>query len=238
MDTEIKLYVNEALGHKKGIVILEIGAHYGEDTKDMLAVFDEPKIYCFEPDPRNINLLKKTLDKSVSLYEVALSNKDGEAEFLMSYAPYPKDKPIPEKYKWIGEDYRGFGLNNSGGSSLKRGHDTVKDAKSITVKTKKLDTWSCEANVGYADFIWMDVQGSERDVIDGGRGLLRSTAFVWTEYGEMGYEGAMSKKQTVDLMFSLGFNLQTSRGQNMLFYNGKPEESPVALAWRVCQKDI
>ena len=34
--------------------IVEVGAHYGEDTLRFLKFFPNSNIYCFEPDPRNI----------------------------------------------------------------------------------------------------------------------------------------------------------------------------------------
>jgi len=223
MDTKVKEYVNKELGSKCGAIIFEIGAHYGEDTLDMLRVFDSPKIYCFEPDPRSLNFLHKYFSANsidAEIVDVALFNKNGESDFLMSYAPYPEGVALPEKYQWIDEnDYRSFRLNNAGGSSLKKGHEAVKDAETVSVQTMRLDTWAQENNITHVDFIWVDVQGAEREVVEGGEQTLKNTSFVWIEYGETKYEGAMTRGQTIEFFSRIGFEYVMSRDNNMLFRN-------------------
>jgi len=220
MNTQIKDYINGLLSNKPNPVILEIGTHYGEDTVDMLKVFNDPMIYCFEPDPRNVKFLNNTLSQhsNVKLFDIALYNKNGEEDFNMSYQPYPDGKDLPEKYQWINEDdYRKFKLNNSGSSSLKSGHKTLEGAEKARVKTMRLDTWAETEGVTSVDFIWMDVQDAEREVIEGGQNLFSNTFCVWTEYGETGYEGAMTKKQTIKTFKLLGFHADKKQDNNILF---------------------
>ena len=63
---------------KNNPVIVEVGAHYGEDSMRFVETFPKCKIFCFEPDKRNIDIFKKYVnDKRVHLFEVALSNKSG-----------------------------------------------------------------------------------------------------------------------------------------------------------------
>ena len=40
-------------------IIIEIGAHYGEDTLRFKHIFPNATLHCFEPDPRNIEIFKK-----------------------------------------------------------------------------------------------------------------------------------------------------------------------------------
>ena len=40
-------------------VIFEIGSHFGIDTEIIYELSNHAKIHCFEPDPRNIEMLKK-----------------------------------------------------------------------------------------------------------------------------------------------------------------------------------
>jgi len=221
MDTKVKEYVNKELGEKPGAVILEIGAHYGEDTLDMFKVFNNPEIHCFEPSPRNLKFLHKYFKENnipAQIHEVALFNEDGEAPFLMSYAPYPDNKELPEKYKWMPEeDYRNFKLNNSGGSSLKGGHKAVKGAESVIVKTARLDSLTPVIGLKEIDFMWIDVQGAEKEVLEGAVDTLKNTTFVWIEYGETQYEGGMTFSQTAALLEGFGFKHIFSRDNNSLF---------------------
>ena len=204
MNTNIKMYVNELLGRKLKPVILEIGAHYGEDTKEMLNVFYCPQVYCFEPHPGNAAFLRKFFahQNSVYIHEVALSIEDGEASLNVVDNPLG-DKPLPEKYSWIDEqDYRELELNDSGGCSLKSGYN-YSSCKTIIVKTMRLDAWDAIVQLDEIDFIWMDVQGAEKDVILGGEETFKKTKYVWTEYGELLYDGAMNKRETIDLFSKL-----------------------------------
>ena len=73
---------------KDAQVILEIGGHYGEDTLRFYKYFPNSKIYTFEPDPRNIEIIKKTCSNidSIKLIERAVSNvSDKELEFYQVY---------------------------------------------------------------------------------------------------------------------------------------------------------
>ena len=47
---------------KDNPIIIEIGSHYGEDSLRFIETFENAKVYCFEPDPRNIDIHKKHID--------------------------------------------------------------------------------------------------------------------------------------------------------------------------------
>jgi hypothetical protein len=74
-------------------------------------------------------------------------------------------------------------------------HPSIKFEKIIIVSTCRLGDWCAENGVEQIDFIWMDVQGAEGDVIAGASTILKHTRFVYTEYSdnEM-YEGPLSLK--------------------------------------------
>lgn len=186
-------------------VVVEVGAHYGEDSMRFMQVFENIDLHCFEPDPRNIKIFKKFInDNRVKLYETALSNKKGTAEFYQSYQEYRKDE-IPEKYNWMTlEEYNRTNLNNSGASSLKEGYGHILD-QPIKVKTDRFDTWYKEKNIGQIDLAWIDVQGAEREVIEGMAEEIRNIKYIWMEYGECFYNGAMTRHETLTLMRKVGF---------------------------------
>lgn len=187
--------------------IVEIGAHYGEDSLRFLESFSKVNLICFEPDPRNIKIFKKYVnDERVKLFELALSNKKGKAKFYQSYQKYKQDN-TPEKYDWIQkEEYINNNLNSSGASSLKKGYSHVLD-KPIEVETNRFDTWYKENNIGEIDFVWLDVQGAEREVIEGMGKEIENIKYFWLEYGETFYEGGMSRQDTIALMEQKGFKI-------------------------------
>ena len=190
---------------KDNPVVVEIGAHYGEDSLRFLETFPQITLHCFEPDPRNIKVFKKYVnDERVILHETALSNKNGTAEFYQSYQEHNK-APTPDKYDWIDSvTYDEEKLNNSGSSSLKKGYEFTL-GETVTVTTQTYLDWADQNSVDAVDFVWMDVQGAEKDVLDGMGDAIRNIQLFWMEYGETSYEDAMTREETIAYMSARGF---------------------------------
>ena len=112
--------------NKNNPIIIEIGAHYGEDTLRFLEIFPNAKIHCFEPDDRNINIFNQMVnDDRVVLYQSALSNQNGKARFYKSFTEN-ESNIVPEKYDFISlDEYQNNLLHNSGSSSIKKDTQTV-----------------------------------------------------------------------------------------------------------------
>lgn len=80
--------------------------------------------------------------------------------------------------------------------------------KQIEVKTVSLDSWTKENNIEKIDLIWVDVQGAERDVIEGAKETLKNVHYFFTEYGETStYPEAMTREETIILLNELGFEI-------------------------------
>jgi len=202
--------------------IVEIGAHFGEDSVRFSEAFPKAEIFCFEPDPRCIAVFKKYIQNDrITLFEIALSNENGTAEFYQSYDD-SKSNFVPEKYDWIDiEDYKNNKLSNSGSSSLKAGYRNNLDK--IVVDTKRFDDWHTENNIGDIDLVWIDVQGAEKEVLDGMGNAINNVAIIWVEYGETEYDGALSRTETISYMKEKGFlvvdafSSNTETGDLMLY---------------------
>lgn len=202
-------YLQKIIG-KNAKVILEIGGHYGEDTLRFYKYFPESKIYSFEPDPRNIQIFKKCCSNidSIQLIEKAVSNKHNETiTFYMAYTNMTDE--LQDKYKFIDkEEYINLKLNNSGSSSIKKSTriDLINSEK-INVNTIRLDLWAIDNNIDIIDFIWIDVQGAEKEVIEGTLNILNNVKYIQLEYGETEYENGLSKNETYKMMISNNFEL-------------------------------
>jgi len=203
--------------------IIEIGAHFGEDSVRFSETFPNAEIFCFEPDPRCITVFKKYIKNDrIKLFELALSDKNGNAEFYQSY-DNSKANFVPEKYDWIDiEDYINNKLSNSGSSSLKAGYRNNLDK--IVVETKRFDDWYNENNIGDIDLVWIDVQGAEKEVLDGIGNSINNIALFWIEYGEKEYDGALSREETILYMKEKGFLVvdtlsSNSEAGDLMLYN-------------------
>ena len=191
-------------------IIIEIGAHYGEDTLRFLETFPNAKIHCFEPDDRNINIFNQMVnDDRVVLYQLALSNQNGKARFYKSFTKY-ESNILPDKYDFIAlDEYQNNLLHNSGSSSLKSGYPNCL-SEEYYVQTIRFDDWYNSNSIGSIDFMWIDVQGAEYEVIDGMGSTIQNISYIWMEYGEDEYDGALGREQTINLLKSKGFKLVKS----------------------------
>jgi FkbM family methyltransferase len=184
--------------------IVEVGGHYGEDTVILSKEFPYGHVHCFEPDPRNLKILDRLSDiENVTIYDLAVSDIDDDK--VAFYPSYKSDVPerMFKKYNWIYKDeYLDLKINGSGASSLKKGYKYAQEP--IYVKTIRLDTWMSKRNIDVVDFLWVDVQGAEKNVIDGLGKKIQNVKCIWIEYGETFYEGGLTRKQTIDLITSTG----------------------------------
>ena len=186
-----------------------------------LEIFAEPRIYCFEPDPRAIARFKRTLcdHPEVELFEVALSDSDGETTF------YQSSGQKSERHAAIMPE----GWDRSGSirppKQHLRKHPWVKFDPAIKVKTSTLDSWAENRGLETIDFIWMDVQGAEINVFKGGRDTLNNTRFVYTEYSNQElYEGQPGLSQLVAQMED--FEILAIYPDDVLLRNRKFELPP------------
>ncbi|MEK6805815.1 MAG: FkbM family methyltransferase [Pseudomonadota bacterium] len=171
---------------KSNPTILEIGCNDGTHTLWFLGTFESPRMYCFEPDPRAVQRFKNKVGErlGVNLFELALSDREGEIEFHQSAgARSERDaETMPE----------GWDLSGSIRKPKEHlaEHPWVKFDRTIPVRTTTLDAWCDEHRIETIDFIWMDVQGAEMDVFRGAEKTLARTRYIYTEYNDKElYEG-------------------------------------------------
>jgi FkbM family methyltransferase len=177
-------------------VFVEIGMHFGIDTEDFRRMHPLARIVCFEPDPRNISVIKKLgRDKICELYELALSNTNNPMQFYLS-SGNTRGK-FSEKIL-LENDW-------SCSSSLKkptghlRLHRWITFPTSVNVNCSKLDDFQPLKNTRI-DFMWVDVQGAEDLVFSCAQETLKNTHYVYTEYSNKQlYEGQLNLQEILKL---------------------------------------
>ena len=172
--------------------IIEVGCNDGENTLWFLEVFESAKVHCFEPDPRAVARFKRNVGErpNVDLLQVAVGDHVGQVPFYQSSGQRNKEEieDMPE------------GWDRSGSIRRPKDHRAVYPwvtfEHAITVSMETLDAWCDKAGVQVVDFLWMDVQGAELDVLKGAGRTLGSTRFLYTEYGDRElYEGQAHLKE-------------------------------------------
>ena len=137
---------------------LDIGVYRGVYSYKLSRNFKQ--IHSFEPNPLLYPYLKKNLKKimnNVNLYNIGLSNKNGQV-----------DLKLPTRSKSIFKDNIEE-LFKLGAGSIHPGK-SFNSFKSIPVKIKKLDDINLENNI---KFIKIDVEGHEIEVIQGGEKTIK-----------------------------------------------------------------
>lgn len=166
-------------------VIVELGAHRGEDTAWLCKVHPGVTVHAFEPDP------PRPLPKlpGVVWHHCAVGNQVGHMRW------------------WRSTTRDGIRAYRKSSSLLQptlhlTHHPEVQfDAEERWVQVTTLDRFADEFGIDHVDFIWMDVQGAERMVFEGGRKLLARTDWLYTEATEEAmYGGAPSRAEIITML--------------------------------------
>ena len=150
---------------KSDPTILDVGCNDGQTTRWFLDMFENPTIYCFEPDPRAIARFKQKVGDraNVTLFELAVSDREGSVDFYQSGGklddPYLA-QVMPEGWDLSGSikrPYRHLGKHPL--RHLRPHHPGAHGDAGLRLRT--------ECGIGAVDFIWLDVQGAEIEVLSG-----------------------------------------------------------------------
>lgn len=174
-------------------IILEAGAHIGWDTGQMARIWPKGKIHAFEPIPDVLNRLRENCSRyrNVAIYDYALSSKEGESEIFIS-----------------------SGRSNASSSLLKpketlNVHPDVLFNSNVVVKTIPIEKWAEKNGVKKIDFFWLDLQGSELDVIKTAGKILDTVKVIYTEVNLLeNYEGAGLYPELKSYLQEKGFKIE------------------------------
>lgn len=203
--------------NQQELLFIEVGANDGSDTRRLLDAFPAMTIECFEPDARAIALWRRAVrDDRAKLHECAIGAIDGLTSFFMSSgAPQGREHEFPEGWHLSGSIRRPTGHLDA--------HPWCEFPTEAEVTVRSLDSWSKELRIRAVDFIWADVQGAERDLIEGGLNTLRRTRFLYTEYSEDElYEGQRGLKELLEML--PGWSIHTQFSGDVLLQNDMIQE--------------
>ncbi|HEY3402089.1 MAG TPA: FkbM family methyltransferase [Ohtaekwangia sp.] len=132
---------------KAGSVVVEAGANSGTETLLISRLVGEGgSVFAFEPVPHVLKKLKDNLSlnsiANVQVVPMALGETDGNISFYIQSPDHPN---------------QGMGSKNTVDSGLEK----------IDVQQKKIDTLHAEGVFNKLDFLKMDVQGAELDILKG-----------------------------------------------------------------------
>lgn len=163
-------------------VIFEAGGHYGEDTVRFAQKWPKAKVISFEPNPHSFELLTEATKgiPNISAHQLAVSDTNGQATLHVCYGT-TGDNPVFE-----------------GASSLLEASDWqaihYKGPK-VAVPCVVLDDWCPLHGVDQIDFMWLDLEGLELQVLRSSPKILESVRAIYTETNFLDFRKGMTQYQ-------------------------------------------
>jgi len=194
IDCAIEIFINKVYERfyelKKGDTVIDVGANVGMFTiKASLSVGEKGKVIAIEPVEENFRVLRRNIEyhrcDNVILLNKACGNRKGKSIMLISLLSGT------HQLKSVGKDPEFF-------------------KKEVEVDTDTLDNICKEIGISRIDFLKIDVEGAEMDVLKGAEESLNFTRNIAMELHYDG-EGEEVKK----FLEERGFTVKISG--NMLY---------------------
>ncbi len=188
-------------------VIVELGAHVGEEYDWIKPLCNNPKYIMVEPDEENWRkIARRPTVMSADVFLAAICSRNGNVAFNASE--------------------NNLSMNRASGSIRKpTGH--LKFFPEVSFRTVEgipgytLDFLMKLAGLDHIDLLWCDIQGAERDMIEGGRATLANTHYMMIEAEpevEL-YEGQALKPELLAMLPD--WKVLQDFGYNVLLWNTK-----------------
>lgn len=206
---------------RSGDMVFDVGAYIGQWTDEVLKQCqgDRLQIHSFEPHPQTYQTLVANLAQPISLGEVfpnnfALSNSP-EIETLYDYQHTRGINTLYRRHRW---DEKLFDLGTP---------------QQIPIFSTTLDAYCQGWQIKRINFLKIDVEGSELDVLKGARSLLQSGKidYIQFEYGSTFKDAGISLKAIFEFLQQYRYSLFKILS-NQLDY--KPEFLPQDEDWQWC----
>jgi FkbM family methyltransferase len=174
--------------------IIDVGANEGQFAKEILKIFPEAHLYCFEPltEPfKKLNHWAEKQNKKVRVFNFALGDQEGAFEIFNHLHHSPSSSLL--KTTGVCERYYPF----------------TKEQVSAQVKVTTLDNWidSLSAPLSHDILVKLDVQGYEDRVVRGGKNFLSVAKACLVEINlDQLYEDQPTFKDIFSLLSDLGYH--------------------------------
>jgi len=148
-------------------VIFDVGAHKGETVSHYKSLFPDSSIYCFEPFPENVKILRSRFssDPSVHIYECAVSDVCGKKTF------YVNDNDATNSLLPRTKDGRRY-------------FSKAADSRcTVEVDALTIDQILEENDIKHIDILKFDIQGGELMALRGAQKALMESrmSMIYTE---------------------------------------------------------
>ena len=180
-------------------VVLDVGANIGDWTRQALAVNPSLRVHCFEPAPDNYDKLDaQGFNDSVTLNNMAVSAVDGPVTLNL----YGENSPL-----------NSLVVSQSTPHGVQTG--------SIKLTSTTVDSYMAAHGIVHIDFMKIDVEGAELDVLRGAEAALKQHAIdaVQFEYGQCNVQARSLLRDFFQLLTSHDFVMYKISATCLLRYD-------------------
>jgi len=180
-----------------GDVVFDVGANIGDWTKTVLNIIPDAAVHCFEPCRKTFLTLKdNNFSGNVILNNIGLGSKNEEKDFYTIEA----DSTINSLY-------------------LRNDLLDKKDCQKETIILRSLDDYCTANNIDKINFLKIDVEGNEFEVLVGAKRMLLENKInlIQLEYGGTYIDSRIFLKDVFDF-----FNKENKLNYN--FYKIMPDK--------------
>jgi len=192
----LKIYKNlEEFRREYCFTYIDVGARWGANT-GLLSLFSNSRWVGFEPDPEEFKKIESSKKKGQEYLPFALGASSGIKDLNITKSPdwsslYDPDPEMFRQFK---------GLNN---------FYPITSKCQIPIRALDDLVKSCKDTLGNADYLKIDVQGAEVDVLKGASNLISKSIIaveVEVEFVQL-YKGQPLFGQIHDMLINNGFLL-------------------------------
>ena len=161
-------------------ILFDVGAHHGESIKMFAENFDISNIFSFEASPINFKYLsknkhlfdKKFVTTNILIENLALGSEQKNSTFKQSYESSSSTfNKINIDSKYFKRKKNFFGLK-----------DKDNFFNEIEIQLSTLDSYILRNNINKIDFLKMDVEGYEYDILLGLKNNIKMTKLIMFEH--------------------------------------------------------
>ena len=189
----------------KDPIIFDIGSHRGKLVKLMNGLYENSSFYCFEPN-KSMNASLQKIGKNVKVFNYAVGQKNGEQKILISKID------LTHTLSKINKDSLYLKIKNF---VITKSEEKVVYKKIEVISLKnfcKIQKIKC------IDFLKVDVEGYEYEVLKGAKEIIKNVKFIMLEVQKNDMYANYSKNKIENFLKKNNFILIKSFDFPLMFF--------------------